>query len=260
MDNRFICPCCGAVCVVGREEEGARRKRGGLFSRLFGGGDEFEASRRWQPTLTQPVAEPRPIAPPFERPHVLARYFDLNWRHALVSGFLAGLCAFLFFMPPVLNGHGKLYRPVTWGLGTFAVVSAIVWGILLFSDRKGLNKLEMALGIDLNRDGSIGGAVEEPKTTVVDFTDHDKRQRFIVELPIRYEVMRQIAQTMLRSQGQYSFSRRDMMAKTSISDEEFRELQRIFIEKGWAHYRSEGKPNSGVELLAAGRAVLRQYL
>lgn len=234
-------------------------KKRGILSRLLGP-KEFEASKPWDASIAQPVAQPQAFTPPYERPHVLARYFDLNWRHALASGFFAGLCLGLLW--PVIGGNElKWYEPLGAGLISFAGTSLIVWGILLFIDRKGLMKsetanLEALLGVDLNRDGHIG----EPKTTIVDFTDHDKNQQQIAELPVSYTIMQEIAKAMLQSGKRYNFSRRDMLAATSISDDQFEQLQRKFLVSGWAAYKVKDKPNTGVILLASGRAILRRYL
>jgi len=104
------------------------------------------------------------------------------------------------------------------------------------------------------------GEAGKPKTTIVKIVDEKKREISNVELPVDEDVMIEVARAMLESGGRYNFSRRDMMAKTSISDDGFDKLQKEFLNRKWAAYRSEGKPNSGVELLAVGRAVLRHYL
>lgn len=143
--------------------------------------------------------------------------------------------------------------------GTFFLLgSGIAWFVLFSKDRRLLWLAESITGLDINKDGSVGKP--EPKTTIVDFTDHDERHRYRVELPVNDSVMKEIAHAMLGSAGRYNFSRRDMMAKTSISDDAFEKIQKEFLRRGWAAYRKENKPNSGVALLAAGRAVLREFL
>lgn len=256
MDNRFTCPCGRVYRIV---EEGRGEMRRGFFARLFGRG-EFQASRPWQAHVAQPTTMPQAVArPPVQHDPAMTRWVRLPLAQAVVCGFFAAwlptAIAIVIIIVTKVDGWWWAVVPAVFAF-SIMLLSGVAWYILFVLDRKTLMFIERFIGVDLNRDGVIG----EPKTTIVDFTDREKRHKYKVELPVTDGVMTEIAHAMLQSGGRYNFSRRDMMAKTSISDDAFDKLQKEFLRRGWATYRKEGKPNAGVVLLAAGRAVLRGYL
>jgi len=187
-----------------------------------------------------------------ERPHILARYFDLNWRTALTSGFFAALCLGLLYMPLVFQGNANWYDPFIAAGAGFAVIATGVWGVLTFLDRKGLASLERPLGIDLNRDGRIG----EPEWVRGEVTDEDKRQITRVEFPFPNDRLRAVAQAILR--GGAAFSRRGL--SNVISESQFHTLQKEFLKRGLCYWKNPESEQQGVDLSPGGRAFLRMYL
>lgn len=233
----------------------------GFFARLFGRSkSEFEAAQPWQASTAQPAMMPQAVArPPVQYDPAMTRWVRLPLAQAVVCGFFAawlptGIAVAIVVLTKA-GGWWLAMIPATFVFSIMAL-SGVAWYVLFVLDRKTLMFIERFTGVDLNRDSVVG----EPKTTIVDFMDREKRHKYKVELPVTDSVMTEIAHAMLQSGGRYNFSRRDMRAKTSISDDQFEKLQRKFLEHAWAVYKIEDKPNSGVVLLAAGRTVLRDYL
>lgn len=234
--NAFACPHCGKQCRVSAKKQ------------MRSAGKHFGSSRPWEPP--QAVQQ-------IPRPPVMVRQVDLPFSQAIRSGFLAALlpagAAFLFAT--------VWWHPLAAFIGAFAIVSCAFWFWLMLKGTWLMWRAESLLGVDLDGDGHAGEPQPAvPTTTFVEFTDRRRRLQFKVEFPVSDDVMKQIAHAMLDSAGRYNFSRRDMCAATSVSDGAFEKLQGKFLQRGWACYRTEGKPNSGVVLKAAGRAVLRKYL
>lgn len=234
----------------------------GLLGWLFGP-REFETSRSWEAPVAQPMAQPQVVGRPVvSRDPVMTRYVRFPLTAAVICGLfpallLAGIAA-AFVVGFEAGGWWYISVPVTFVL-VAVVGSGAAWYWLFIRGLTILEFLERLTGMDLNNDNAIGKP-PEPKETVVRFIDEEKRQMRWVTLPMSDTVVREVAEAMLQTDGHYNFSRRDMRAATSISDKEFRDLQTTFLEHGWAAYREPNKPNSGVVLLAAGRAVLAQYL
>jgi len=189
----------------------------------------------------------------------MVRFVKLPLVQATISGFYWAWVPTSITIIVLAVAKAKIWWwllvPIVLAASTLAI-SGRYWFKLYEKDRETLEFIERFTGMDLNKDGEVG----KPKTTIVKIIDEKRREIANVELPVDEDVMAEIARAMLESDGRYNFSRRDMMAKTSISDDAFDKLQKEFLQRGWAAYRSEGKPNSGVELLAVGRAVLRHYL
>lgn len=229
------------------------------------GSHNFEAGRSWQAELVQPTAEAKP-----QGPSLLLRFVSLPLRQSVISGLFAALVLTGVVAIIALLAEWELmaFDFIYVFIGSAVFVCVGVWFLLLIVDRVTLllneivEVLERVFKVDINRDGLVGGQQEpaEPTTTIVDFMDHDKRQGMKLELPVPDRIMKEVAHAILRSGDRYNFSRRDMMAATSISDAQFGGLQKKFLDAGWAVYKVDGKPNSGVMLLAAGKSVLRKYL
>lgn len=145
-----------------------------------------------------------------------------------------------------------------WPLVACFASTSITWILLLVDWRAMLWRVETITGMDVDKDGSKGKPEEKPNSHVVEFTDHSKKKKAWIEMPVDEKMMLKIAKAY--GSGRFEFSRRDMMAATRISDDKFEKLQKLFLERAWAVYRKEGAPNSGVELTAAGKHVLRSYL
>lgn len=226
---------------------------------------DFESGRSWQAELVQPTAEATP-----QNPSLLLRFVKLPLQQSVISGLFAALVLTGIVLVIALFAKWELtvFDFIYAFIGSAVFVCVIVWFFLLIIDRLTLllneimEVLERVFGVDINKDGLIGGKQEsaEPTTTIVDFMDHDKRRGIKVELPVPDRIIKEVAHAMLRNGDRFNFSRRDMMAATSISDAQFEGLQKKFLDAGWAVYKVEGKPNSGVMLQVAGKYVLRQYL
>lgn len=229
---------------------------------------DFESSQGWRAELVQPTVEAKP-----QNPSLLLRFVNLPLQQSVISGLFAALVLTGVAFGIALFAEWKLtiFDFIYVFVGSAVFVCVVVWFVLLLIDRSTLllneivEVLERVFGVDINQDNLIGGQSKlpesaEPTTTIVDFMDHGQRRGVKVELPVPDRVMKQVAHVMLKSEGRYNFSRRDMMASTSISDAQFEGLQKKFLDAGWAVYKVEGKPNSGVMLLAAGKCVLKKYL
>jgi len=252
MDNRFTCACGRVYRIV---EEGRGEMKKGVFARLLRRhhDDKFEASYPWEPSVAQPIPMAHFTSPPrapAERPHILARYFDLNWRTALASGFFAALCLGLLYMPSVFQGNAWYNPFVAAGIG-FAITATGVWGVLTFFDRRGLGSLERPLGIDI-KDGKTG----EPEWVRGEVTDKDKGQITRIEFPFPNDRLRAVAQAILR--GGAAFSRRGL--SNVISESQFHTLQQEFLKRGLCYWKNPESEQQGVDLSPGGRAFLRMYL
>jgi len=253
--NHFTCPACGERYRI--VPEGEEKMKRGFFARLLRRrhDDKFEASYPWEPSAAQPVSMAHFASPPrtlVERPHILARYFDLNWRTALTSGFFAALCLGLLYMPSIFQGSANWYDPFVAAGAGFALIATGVWSVLTFLDRKGLASLERPLGIDPNGDSRIG----EPEWVRGEVTDKDRGQIINVEFPFPNDRLRAVAQAVLR--GGTAFSRRGL--DNVISESQFHTLQREFLRRGLCYWKDAENAQKGMDLSPGGRAFLRMHL
>jgi len=250
--NHFTCPACGERYRI--VPEGEEKMKRGFFARLLRRrhDDKFEASYPWDPSVAQSVPMAHFASPPrtlVERPHILARYFDLNWRTALASGFFAALCLGLLYMPSILQG-GAWYNPfVAAGIG-FAITATGVWGMLTFFDRRGLSSLERPL-IDI-KDDKTG----DPEWVRGEVTDKDKGQIIRAEFPFPNDRLQAVAQAILR--GGAAFSRRGL--SNVISDSQFHKLQQEFLKRGLCYWKDAKNKQQGMDLSPGGRAFLRMHV
>jgi len=258
--NHFTCPSCGARYLI-IPEEGSGEMKKGILSRLFRRDeDQFDMAKPWQAGIAKPAIAPQGwVKPTPQHDPVMVRFVRLPLVQAVISGFYWAWVPTGIAVVILAAAKAKIWWwllvPIILAVSTLAI-SGRYWFRLYEKDRETLEFIERFTGLDLNRDGEVG----KPKTTIVEIIDREKRHKYEVELPVDEDVMAEIARAILESGGRYNFSRRDMMARSSISDDAFDKLQKEFLWRKWAAYRSEGKPNSGVELLAVGRAVLRHYL
>lgn len=255
MNTTLICPDCGRrfrVTIVPDEP-----RSGGIFDRLFGEG-EFEISKPWEPSLTQPSA----MTPSPSSEH-------LDWREApagtpTVSGHVAvpalqtlgSTLAFAIGTAAIGIAimMGRWPIAMRWWVGLTGSVLVVSWFILLFDTRKLLRVIESFIKIDLDGDGRVGQPEEEWIRGEV--TDADRRQTKRIEFPFPPDALREVAVAVLREE--HSFAREAL--SHVVSSTQFRRLQREFLRRGLCHWKNPDVKNLGVGLTVVGRAFLRLYL
>lgn len=231
-------------------------KRGILSRLLRRGKSEFEASRPWQPTVAQPTVAPQTVArPPVQHDPAMTRWVRLPLAQAVICGFFAAWLptgiAVVVIIWTEAGGWWLAAVPATLVFSTLAL-SGVAWYTLFILDRKTLMFIERFIGVDLNRDGSVG----EPEWIRGEVTDKDRRQRIKVEFPFPKDRLRAVAVAILRDGA--AFSRRGL--SNVISETQFRTLQQEFLKRGLCYWKNPESEQQGVDLSPGGRAFLRMYI
>jgi len=218
----------------------------------------FEHGRRWEPSLTQPIAPA--VKPATPRDPILLRHVNLPLQQAAICGFFAA------WLPTVIVFFLALYE--VWGLKfwhlliaypvSYLVLAGIAWFALFIIDRKTLFLIERWMGIDLNGDGNIGApeSQESQEWVQAEVTDRDRRQMKRVKFPFSNEALKEVAMAVLYDQS--DFSRRGL--SDCLSETQFRRLQQEMLERGLCRWKNPDQHNLGVELHPSGKAFLRGYL
>jgi hypothetical protein len=258
--SSFTCPYCGHRCIVEREEEEIDMKRG-LLERLFKP-REFEASRSWEASVAQPVAQPqvvgRPVVP---RDPVMTRYVKLPLTAAVIFGLFGAV-----LLAAITAGLAVWLKAQGWWLASVPAVSivgaagiaAYVWFRLFNRGMEILEFLERLTGVDINADGSVGKPAG-PEVIIVEIVNREGRNIRRIELPVKdAETLRQVAHAML--QLGCNLSKRSLAKHTPLSEEKALVLLAAMREKGLARFNTNDKPQSGTTLTKDGLDLFESLL
>lgn len=168
---------------------------------------------------------------------------------ALVTGILSGVAlgAILWLLKVESAWRYSLALiPVTWFL---------VW-LLSLSHWRG--SLEKILGRDIDNDGYIGEPPPQRYEPVrVELIQDGGRHVDYLDLPAKPEQLRALADG-LSAGRQFSLSAWSGAGK-AFSRSEFEALRSALLARGLARWRNPESQAQGIELLASGRAILRQF-
>ena len=162
---------------------------------------------------------------------------------ATVSGLLVGGLA----TPLIIASDGPWYA----GLYLGALSVGIVWGFRRAASKETLWIIEELTGADIDGDGHAG---EPPAPAYGIKAEVKSREGWqFATLPGEPASLHYMAQMVSRGS---SFSERTATS-AGLSQPEWMALRDEFITRGWAHWKNADRPQVGVALLGAGRAVLR---
>jgi hypothetical protein len=170
---------------------------------------------------------------------------------AAITGALVGLAA--------LAVAAWLQWPF-WAVGGTAAALATLGAWLSYRGRWAW-LMERMLGVDINGDQVIGQPAEpdpepEPLRVIVDRTEDGSRITDYIDLPVDRERAGVFARALL--DGNRGFSLTAWTGRGALfSRREYDELVTTFIARNLATWRNPAAHAQGVELTAAGRAVMR---
>lgn len=165
---------------------------------------------------------------------------------AILSGIVAGAVAAWLHLP-------------YWGIGFTAAAVAALASWLSYRARWAY-VLESLLGVDLNRDGFIGAAPQQPvqalpESVRVELIQDEGRRGDFIDLPYP-EKLPQLAAGLTAGR---SFNQTAWVGSHGIfSRSEFDEVRDTMIERGLAAWKNPEAKAQGVTLTAAGRAVMKR--
>ena len=168
---------------------------------------------------------------------------------AAITGALVGLAA--------LAVAAWLKWPY-WAVGGTAAALATLGAWLSYRGRWAW-LLERMLGADITGDGVIGQPEPEPEPlrVIVDHTEDGSRSTDFIDLPVDRERAGTFARALL--DGYRGFSLNAWTGRGALfSRREYDALVATFIQRGLATWRNPQAHAQGVELTAAGRAVIRR--
>lgn len=103
--------------------------------------------------------------------------------------------------------------------------------------------------------------VQEYKTSItINQADHNNvitNTRNIFDLPISPDKLSALADALINQQVNYS--RRELVGRGILTDQEHRNLQPVFEREGIIELKNPGNPNAGFKLSDYGQSVLQQY-
>ncbi|GAB4440011.1 MAG: hypothetical protein Kow0031_21940 [Anaerolineae bacterium] len=161
---------------------------------------------------------------------------------ATISGLMiGGLSTPLFAAAQNVPWYAGIY------LGGISV--GLVWVFRLATSRETLWVVEELTGADLDNDGHTGPPPSYGVRTELKTTDGWQFDNLPGQPPALHKFATAI------SSGE-SFTERNATA-AGLSQPEWNALRDKFVANNWAYWRNPQRPQVGVELLRAGRAVLR---
>lgn len=208
-----------------------------------------------------------PVVSTKQAPAILQHHVNLPFQQSVITGLTVPLVPVVAYVGWRVFENKAIAIPdvlliyvgfaVIIYTGSWLLAMARSWVLFLLSES--VDPLERLLKRDLNRDGLVAGQPQPVKQEIrTVYSDPIQRRVQFVDWPVPPDVLREVAHAVVRQHK--PFSRREMMLATSISDGQFRELQRFLLDLGWAAYKIMGKPNSGVVLLRPARLALKDVL
>lgn len=172
---------------------------------------------------------------------------------AMITGVFLGLA--LGVVLAMLNHP----HPVKAGAAAWAVVQAGAWLALIARWGRLIDVVELALGVDVNRDGRIGQEPEQHlvRVEVDERGEAGQRVTSIAELPFSPAQLARLGSGLLSGA---SFSEASWSGSGQpFTRSEFRQLRDTFLARGWAQWKREGATSQGVTLTSPGLAVARYF-
>ena len=168
---------------------------------------------------------------------------------SLVTGLLLGSTVWVLF---ALLDYS---RPWWYGAGATVITISVTWIVLL---KRSIRIIEDILDVDLDRDGYIGEP-EQPRVIIMDESDHGTTTGIILD-DIPHGEMRfaRLAAGVLNEN--IPFAERYWTGDGKpYSQKEFRDLRDYLLLRGCMQWVNEYNHQQGIEILAPGRALIRDY-
>lgn len=141
---------------------------------------------------------------------------------------------------------------------TWAIVQALAWLLLLSRWAKLINRLELALGVDLDQDGRIG-TEDRQQPVRVEVIEDGGRHGIYAQLPATEYQLATLARGLL--QDNQTLADQVWTGKGRPFDRPtFTALKNELLARGLASWNSPGTPARGLHLTKTGTAVFRYFL
>lgn len=163
---------------------------------------------------------------------------------ALITGAFSGLAVLIMVY---LIGWPK---PWAWGMAVFAIVLISAWIMFLLRWFGLTAPIERVTVLDHDNNPAT------PPVVRVQLTSEDRRVTQYADLPSTPEKLATFARAALA--GRPISDREWSGVGRPFSQNEFAQLRETMIARGWLRWKNPDYPTQGVEISAAGRAVMRQ--